>query len=410
MATASTASDLIRAFNRDREAERVAMKYKNMAGDAFVFLRGTAHLFHQRYAEAGLDKSAPAAWCCNDLHLENFGSYLGDNDLTYFDVNDFDEACLAPVDWDLVRLVTSLLVAASPLGIPKPKAIAAAKSAIAAYASEIAIGKPRWLERRTATGPVGALMDALRKRDATAFLDKRTVLNKKTGVRGLAFDKKMLPLDEAVVGRADLNSFFDKLTLDGHPKPFFRMLDAGRRVAGTGSLGLPRFAVLVEGDGTPDKNVLLDLKAAAASTAAAYSPCKQPDWKGDEAVRVVTLQSRVQAVTPAFLQPVTFQHKPFILKMLQPTTDRLDLSALAKSGTDIQLAVNDMAALAAWGHLRASGRQGSATADDLMAAAGQRGFAASVLDRAQIMAKTVEDDFAQYKFEYAAGRFTKATG
>ena len=40
---------------------------------------------------------SPVCWICGDLHIENFGSYKGDNRLVYFDLNDFDESILAPV-------------------------------------------------------------------------------------------------------------------------------------------------------------------------------------------------------------------------------------------------------------------------------------------------------------------------
>jgi uncharacterized protein (DUF2252 family) len=102
----------ILAANRYRDAERVAMKYSAMRSDPFVFLRGTCHLFYDRLPKNGIFKSAPHTWCCGDLHLENFGTYKGDNRLAYFDINDFDEAALAPATWELVRLVTSILVCA----------------------------------------------------------------------------------------------------------------------------------------------------------------------------------------------------------------------------------------------------------------------------------------------------------
>ena len=80
-----------------------------MRASAFAFMRGTCHLFYDQLPRSGVFKSAPPVWVCGDLHLENFGSYKGDNRLVYFDINDFDEAALAPVSWDLVRLLTSLL-------------------------------------------------------------------------------------------------------------------------------------------------------------------------------------------------------------------------------------------------------------------------------------------------------------
>ncbi|MGZ3237260.1 MAG: DUF2252 family protein, partial [Burkholderiaceae bacterium] len=60
--------------NKDREPERLAMKYRALRTNPFVFFRGTCHLFYDRLPKSGIFKSAPLTWCCSDLHLENFGS------------------------------------------------------------------------------------------------------------------------------------------------------------------------------------------------------------------------------------------------------------------------------------------------------------------------------------------------
>ena len=40
---------------------------------------------------------APAPGFAGDAQVDNFGSYLGDNGLVYFDVNNFDEALRGPL-------------------------------------------------------------------------------------------------------------------------------------------------------------------------------------------------------------------------------------------------------------------------------------------------------------------------
>jgi len=87
-----------------------------MARDPFYFFRGTAHLFYEDLAGANTLPASPITWVCGDLHLENFGSYKGDNRLVYFDINDFDEAALAPASWELARMVTSIFVALITMG------------------------------------------------------------------------------------------------------------------------------------------------------------------------------------------------------------------------------------------------------------------------------------------------------
>ena len=86
------AIERIRSFNDEREPERLRIKFDKMAADPFSFFRGTCHLFYADWPKHTPLDEAPAAWLCGDLHLENFGSYKGDNRLTYFDINDFDEA------------------------------------------------------------------------------------------------------------------------------------------------------------------------------------------------------------------------------------------------------------------------------------------------------------------------------
>ena len=107
-----TLTKRIKNFNAGRLPELVQLKYDLMAENMYRFYRGTCHLFYEDLAqnEKKLPQS-PVAWICGDLHLENFGTFKGDNRMVYFDLNDFDEAILAPVLWELVRIVTSIFIA-----------------------------------------------------------------------------------------------------------------------------------------------------------------------------------------------------------------------------------------------------------------------------------------------------------
>ncbi len=98
----------IEIYNRGREPERLAIKYARMRSSAFVFLRGTAHLFYEDWPRRSPLNDAPKAWICGDLHLENFGGYTAADGQPHFDVSDFDEAARAPVTWELARLCVSL--------------------------------------------------------------------------------------------------------------------------------------------------------------------------------------------------------------------------------------------------------------------------------------------------------------
>lgn len=91
----SSVWERIECFNRRRDPERLSLKYQAMQSDIFAFFRGTAHLFYQNWPQDSPLNDAPLTWLCGDLPLENFGSYKGDNRLSYFVINDFDKAALA---------------------------------------------------------------------------------------------------------------------------------------------------------------------------------------------------------------------------------------------------------------------------------------------------------------------------
>ena len=392
-------ADIIDAYNGGREPERLALKQNAMRANAFAFFRGTAHLFWQRVQEGGVDATAPAAWCSGDLHLENFGTYLGDNKLIYFDVNDFDEAAKAPCDWEILRLLASLAIAAPALGIGKSDLKTFMQASADAYVSALATGKSHWIERRLASGAIGDLISALKSRDQARLLDRRT--KKVKGRRLLDVPSaRALPITEAE--RAKLAKFATSLGKQFGNPAYFEMLDGARRIAGTGSLGLQRYVLLIAGTGSADGNVLLDLKLAAASSLPENTRVKQPHW-ANEAERVVVSQRRCQAVSPQYLEAVTFDGQPFLLKELQPSADRLDLARIAKGKGGLSDVMQTMGRLSAWAQLRSSGRDGSATPDDLMAfAKGPKAQVERLLSTARALADVTLQDYTSYCQAYDA--------
>lgn len=392
-------------YNAGRDPERLALKYQRMRSDPFVFLRGTCHLFYAGLPRGGIFRSAPPAWCCGDLHLENFGSYKGQHRIAYFDLNDFDEAALAPATWDLVRLLASLRVGADSLQLDPLAAEELCTAFLSAYVQALGDGKAYWIEPQTAQGLVRTLLDGLRDRQRAAFLDSRTV--KKGRKRTLRTDgSKALPA--SVAQRAEVLDFMETFAQaqppDPHHPEFFRVLDVARRIAGTGSLGVDRYAVLVEGKGSPDGNYLLDLKQALPSSLVPHLKTKQPRWD-TQAERVVAVQRRVQAVSMAFLQPVEMGGRPYVLRGLQPIEDRVTIAGARQKLADIRGVAATMGRLVAWGQLRSAGRQGSAIADELIDYARRNKWQARLQAAAVEMAEKTLREAAEYNAAYDDGVF-----
>jgi uncharacterized protein (DUF2252 family) len=180
------------------------------------------------------------------------------------------------------------------------------------------------------------------------------------------------------------------------PDPkFFKILDVARRVAGVGSLGLDRYVVLVRGNGDRDGNAILDAKQAAPSSLARFDKLRQPAWQS-EPDRVVSIQHRMQAIAPALLDAVKIRRGGYVLRELQPSKDRLTLKDARANPRHLRSAVKAMGRVTAWAQLRSSGRQGSATADDLITLAGASGWRRRLIDCGQSYDTQVRRDYKQF--------------
>jgi uncharacterized protein (DUF2252 family) len=389
------------AFNAGRDPERLLLKYRAMRASTFAFMRGTCHLFYDELPRGGVFKSAPAVWVCGDLHLENFGSYKGDNRLVYFDINDFDEAALAPASWDLVRLLTSIRIAADTLRVGASDAQSLCEECLQAYSSALVAGKSYWVERETAKGLVRALLERVRNRQRAVFLDTRTITSR--GKRRLRIDgKKALETPDAE--RSVITAFIREFAKGQQRPAAYEVLDVARRIAGTGSLGLDRYVILIEGKGSPDGNYLLDLKRALPSTLVPHLNLEQPTWPS-EAHRVVALQRRLQAVSIAFLHPVMLDDNPFILRALQPAADRVALAGPRHTAWELNELATTLGRIAAWAQLRSSGRDGSAVADDLIEFARRRKWKDRLLDASIDCAASVTKDAVAFNAAWDDGQF-----
>jgi len=383
-------------FNCDREPERLALKYAAMRRDPFSFFRGTAHLFHDDWPKRSpLDRTA-LTWACGDLHLENFGSYEGGNRLAYFDINDFDEAALAPCARDLARFLTSVLLAAAAIRVRASDARELCRETLRAYGSALRLGKPGWVERDTARGMVRSLLKRVRSRTRAELLAERTVFRQ--GRRRIRTDGRHANPATRDMRHAVTTALQAFGARQSDPR-YYKVVDVARRIAGTGSLGLERFVVLVRGSGVADGHVLLDVKQAAPSALIPSLRTPQPTWR-NEADRVVTIQQRVQAVSPALLHVLRVGGDWCILRELQPMEDRLSLAGAHRKLPRLRRALETMAQVIAWGQLRCAGRGGSAIGDEWVAFGHDRQWPRGVLDYAVRYVRTVRHDWKEFAVAY----------
>ena len=354
------ATPLILDFNKGLSPTAQLAKFRAIQESPFRFYRGTCHLFYDRLTELGPPKAHTKAWICGDLHLENFGSFKGDNRLVYFDVNDFDEALMAPLSAEVLRFATAILMATDLFKYSDKQARELVKCALKEYRDTIVRSKALMMERDLATGLLREFFDKVELQKRQEFIGSITEQRgKKTLIK--IDDVHNHKMDEDVHER--LMSWYRKEFKNDDRLGPLEIQDCAYRIAGTGSLGVERYMILVR-HAKSKKFYLLDMKEARPSSLSSHVKIKQPKW-ASEAERIITIQNRMQFCAPALLRPVYFNKKWFVLKELQPMQDKVDL-ATAKGELDkLQDVILPMARLAAYAHLRGTGRQGSSTADEL---------------------------------------------
>lgn len=383
----------IEKFNRGRDPELLQLKYQRMRVSPFTFFRGSCHLFYEDWQENEILNNAPLSWICGDLHLQNFGSYEGENRLIYFDINDFDESALAPCSLDILRLLTSIFLAFLNKDREDrldPETLG--NIFLDAYIHALLEGKTRWVDLENSKGLVKDLIEGENRRGRRKFLESRTVLED---------DRRKILIKEEKTRAIDdrqkniIKEYLEKYAERQDNPKFYQFIDAAWRIAGTGSLGLERYVVLVEGDGSPDKNFLIDIKQASKPSLTHYLKFPQPKWK-TEAQRVVTLQKRLQAMEIACLNTIEINGSDFIIRELQPSEDRVDLEAASDLNKKLKQLMTSLGQVVAWSLLRSSGRQGSANADELIKFAQHGKWRKGAIDYARDYSKQVEVEWQQF--------------
>ncbi|MBO9702799.1 MAG: DUF2252 family protein [Sporocytophaga sp.] len=380
-------------FNQDRIPQLLEIKYRNMRENCFRFYRGTSHLFYEDLNNHSPDLNAsPHTWICGDLHIENFGSYKADNRWVYFDINDFDDSALAPCLWEISRLIVSIYTASDSLQIDQSSCQKIIKFFLDIYTQTLSIGHAQLVQEDTSEGIVKDLLEDLKKRKRKDLVAKRTT--EKNGKRKLLIDNE----HAAAISedkKAQIADTIKKWASEKEDPEFYKVLDAAYRIAGTGSLGLEKYIVLIEGKGSPDQNFLLELKIAKESPVAKYVKVKQPEWN-NQAERVIEVQKRMQAFPLAFLDSVEMNNHWFVMKELLPSQDKVDLNLYAGKLNKLDSFIKTIAEITAWAQLRSGGRQGSAIADDLIEFGVDRSWEKTLLGYVIEYSKQVKSDYKEF--------------
>ncbi len=357
------------------------LKWNALKESPFRFYRGTCHLFADDFVKLYKYKPKTTAWICGDLHFENFGSYKGENRQVYFDVNDFDEAILAGPEPEVARFLTSIIIAATQMKVAAIGLHKALHDIMAAYVTTIINGKALMLEAEVAHGRFKEYFERLRTFDREAFIARRT-FKQKGALLLKQDDVHFRELDDS--RKAKIYEGLSPLLSSGRFAHFV-FEDVAFRIAGTGSLGLERYAVLCYSK-KKGKHYLIDVKEARESCYTGLVKTKQPRFRND-AERVNMAGYLMQFNAPAFSSTVYIDNRWYIVKELQPVADRMSLADFENDFSTLSAVAKEMAMLMGYAHVRSSGHLGSSTADDLRRFAEKKQWQKDIIDLSGTLAK-----------------------
>lgn len=346
--------DQIRQFNSDRDPKLLRLKYRGMDAGPFAFFRGTDHLFARAWPWFKPSDVGPDVLLSGDLHLENFGAYRGEDGVFRYDINDFDESVIGPSSFDLVRCATSTLLAAEDWKLSPVTAAQILWTYLASYRMAMEVmartGQQGELTLAIAEGAIAKLLGATSLGSQAALL--RELTERVGGRRRIVRGKKHPKVDTAI--GEQVKHAVEECGARRGEAAAYQVLDVTRRVAGIGSLGVRRYAALVDGGGTKTTHRLLDLKQQGRPSILACSPARQPHFD-NEAQRVVAAQRQLQARPAAGLDTIKIGQDWFRMRELVPDENRSGLERLAHKPSKLRDAVEVAGRITAWSHWRGTG-------------------------------------------------------
>ena len=414
---------LLQSQDAARVPELVPIRWGRMSVSPFTFYRGAALLMASDLAAT--PNSGLTVQACGDAHLLNFGVFASPERTLMFDMNDFDETLPGPWEWDLKRLVASVVVAGRDGGLTATQSRDAALAAARSYRDWMnryaAMGDLDVYYSRVAAEEVLELAKAapgVRAKSAEQMLakartrDSLQALNKLTEtVDGMPRIIDAPPLiahlpADAELDRVARKAFADyRRTLQEDHRELvdrYQFVDLAMKVVGVGSVGTLALIVLLLGrdDGDP---LFLQLKQANPSVLEAYIGKSRYQ---NHAHRVVAGQRLMQAASDIFLGWIRGSgagHRDFYWRQLRDMKGSIETRGVRPAGLALY------AGLCGWTLARGHARTGDRIAISAYLGKSDR-FDLALADFAEAYADQVERDFEVVQKAIKGGRLRVEAG
>jgi uncharacterized protein (DUF2252 family) len=350
---------LLEASTHGRVPALVALKNQLMAASPFGYFRGAMPVMAYDLSLTG--NTGIRSQLCGDAHVRNLGAFAAPDGRLVFDINDFDETIVAPFEWDVKRMATSLVLAGRAAGARNLDCREAAglfleryRTMMATFARMPVLEVARYQVHRLQN--VSAVEGILRMAERATPMHTLLTLTEvkgeaaaaKEGVKKAAKKKmahrpqrvfKTIPptltrvkgeVAERVVG--SLTKYAESLQPERrHFLAQYRPVDVAFKVVGTGSVGLRDYCVLMEGNGAKDP-LFLQIKEEVESGYASYVAAKGRDVKRHQGQRVVEGERAMQLQSDPFLGWTTMEGRDYLVRQLNDHKASIQLENLKAAG------------------------------------------------------------------------------
>jgi uncharacterized protein (DUF2252 family) len=303
---------------KTRLPDLVPVRYARMLTSPFAFLRGSAAIMAADLA--GSKTTRILVQSCGDMHVANFGVFASAERNIIFGINDFDETLAGPWEWDLKRLVASIVACGRFLGANKSLCKESVRTTVSSYRKRMKqyayMGNMElWYSTITEKDILKTLSPEQQKavNKITSKARTRTHMQVLGKLTDIVDDKYRLRDDAPFIvhethtqaGRPIeeglglfLESYFlsladDRKTLLKH----YRIVDVARKVVGVGSVGTRCWIIFLTGNHSDDP-LFLQLKEAQPSV---MEPFLSKSAYTNPGQRVVAGQRLIQSAPDIFL-------------------------------------------------------------------------------------------------------------
>jgi uncharacterized protein (DUF2252 family) len=289
-----------------------------MARSPHAYVRGnTAQYYDWLHSLPGQRlPRGPAIWICGDCHVGNLGPVADAGGKVKLQLRDFDQTTLGNPTHDLIRLGLSLATAARGSSLPGVVTAHMLQHMLLGYQRAFYPGHDGLVAK---PHDVKMALRGAQERSWKALARERAIDLKARISLGKNFWPLSTPERDAIAALF-AGPELSHLGSDGKPAT---VLDAAYWVKGCSSLGLLRYAVLVEVDG---QQRLMDIKEAVAATSPRYPRTSMPR---DNAKRVLQGASHLSPALGERMAACRLLERGVFIRELMPQDLKLEIEQLS---------------------------------------------------------------------------------